>query len=61
MTPAGLAGTVLGFTLREYGDIGADEGGEACANGGDEFNPLAELVYGVPNPYADPSRGTIAS
>jgi hypothetical protein len=30
-----------------------------CPLAGDEFNPLAENVYGVANPYADPSRGTI--
>lgn len=30
-----------------------------CENVGPEFNPLAEFVYGQPNPYADPSRGTL--
>lgn len=38
-------------------------GGDAtdCELGGDEFNPLFETdKYGNPNPYQDPSRGTIA-
>ena len=56
---SGNTGSVLSFTLREYGDIGADADGNICANGGDEFNPLAEIIYGVKNPYQDPSRGTI--
>ena len=33
--------------------------GVDCANTGPEFNPLAEFIYGQPNPYADPTRGTI--
>ena len=55
----GNTGSNLTFTLREYGDIGNDTDGNACGNGGDEFNPLAEIIYGVKNPYQDPSRGTI--
>ena len=52
---------VYDFTLHQYGQIGNDENGNACGNVGDEFNPLAEKLYGVPNPYADPSRGAINS
>ena len=60
MTAAGNTGNILRFTVQQYGDISADDTGMTiCANGGDEFNPLAEIIYGVPNPYADPSRGTI--
>ena len=51
MTASGTTGDVLSFTVQQYGDIGADDMGNACANGGDEFNPLAEIIYGVPNPY----------
>ena len=53
--PAGDA-TVL---IRTTGAI-AD--GTDCTVAGDEFNPLKELdKYGNPNPYQDPSRGTIAA
>lgn len=42
--------------IREAGKIGA-----SCADAGEEYNPLTELdKYGNPNPYQDPSRGTIA-
>ena len=46
---------VWSFDVMKYGNIG----GVDCANTGPEFNPLAEFIYGQPNPYADPSRGTI--
>ena len=48
---------VWSFTLHKFGNI--KDGDTDCANVGPEFNPLAELVYGQPNVYADPSRGTI--
>ena len=48
-------GQVWSFTLHKFGNIK----GEVCENVGPEFNPLAEFVYGQPNIYADPSRGTI--
>ena len=48
-------GQVWSFTLHKFGNIK----GEECENVGPEFNPLAEFVYGQPNIYADPSRGTI--
>lgn len=51
----------LVFTLNQYGDITPDADGNICANVGKVFNPLQELVYNVPNPYSDPSRGTIAN
>ena len=54
-----LVDTEYKFTLCMFGDIGSDEDGNLCANVGKEFNPLQELIYGVPNPYADPSRGRI--
>lgn len=56
---AGEVGTIYDFTLNEFGDIGEDSDDNACGNVGKEFNPLQELIYNVPNPYADPSRGTI--
>ena len=43
------------FTLHQFGNIG----GTDCENVGPEFNPLAEFIYGEPNTFADPSRGTI--
>ena len=47
-------------TIRSTGNIG-DGLNVSCANGGDEFNPLFETdKYGNPNPFQDPSRGTIA-
>jgi hypothetical protein len=55
----GLDGTVYGFTLNTHGDIWKDEDGNDCGNVGKEFNPLSELVYNMPNPYQDPSRGAI--
>ena len=57
----GLADNVYDFTLHQFGEIGDDADGNACGNVGDEFNPLMEKLYGVPNPYADPSRGAIDS
>ena len=47
--------TLYGFMIHEYGNLGT-----ACANVGKEFNPLCEKdSLGRPNPYQDPSRGTI--
>ena len=40
--------------VREFGNIGSE-----CADGGNEFNPLKELKYGVENPYSDKTRGRI--
>ena len=51
-----LDGNVYKFTVHQYGDIG---GSPKCEQVGDEFNNLKELIYGLPNPYQDPSRGTI--
>lgn len=60
MSLTGNTGNVLSFDLREYGDIGDDVSTmTACGNVGNTFNPLAEIIYGVQNPYQDPSRGTI--
>ena len=61
-TPAdftGLADTIYSFTVNEFGEIGNDADGNICGNVGEEFNPLMEKLYNVPNPYADPSRGAI--
>lgn len=52
---AAMDGETWKFTVNKYGNISGDE----CANVGPEFNPLAEFVYGQPNKFADPSRGTI--
>jgi hypothetical protein len=44
--------------IREAGKISGTNG---CAEAGEEYNPLKELdKYNEPNPYQDPSRGTIA-
>ena len=48
-------GEVWSFTVNKFGNVA----GDMCANVGPEFNPLSELVYGVPNIYADPKRGAI--
>ena len=48
-------GEVWSFDVMKFGNVG----GVDCAATGPEFNPLAEFIYGQPNPYADPSRGTI--
>ena len=48
-------GEVWSFTLHEFGNVG----GADCENVGSEFNPLSEIIYGQPNPFADPSRGAI--
>ena len=48
-------GTVLKLRVRKYGNTTGSE----CENTGPEFNPLAEFVYGKPNPYADPKRGRL--
>ena len=40
--------------IREFGNIGND-----CADGGNEFNPLKEVKYGIENPYSDKTRGRI--
>ena len=56
---SGLDGNIYEFTVHEFGEIGDDADGNACANVGEEFNPLMEKIYKVPNPYADPSRGAI--
>ena len=45
------------FTIQKYGNIG----GMDCAKTGPEFNPLAEFIYGQPNPFADPTRGSLNS
>ena len=34
--------------VREFGNLG-----NMCKDGGDEFNPLKEMKYGVVNPYSD--------
>ena len=52
----GSDGQVWSFTLHKFGNI---KDIEFCDNVGPEFNPLAEFIYGQPNIYADPSRGTI--
>ena len=55
----------LKFSLRSTGNIyNFDEKPSAeaifdCPLAGPVFNPLAEKIYGILNPYADPSRGTI--
>lgn len=54
-----LDGNIYDFTVHEFGEIGNDTDGNACGNVGEEFNPLMEKIYKVPNPYADPSRGAI--
>ena len=46
--------TTYKLQIRTYGQIKPD-----CAAGGDEFNPLKEVKYGVTNPHADPTRGRI--
>lgn len=66
---------VFSFDLHKYGNIDntggialtgdADPGdtdGEWCPMAGPVFNPLAEFIWWdrVLNPFADPSRGTIA-
>ena len=43
-----MADTGYLLRVREFGNIG-----NACADGGDEFNPLKEMKYGIENPYAD--------
>ena len=57
----GLDGNIYDFKIHQYGDIGVDgpNGLTICCNVGKEFNLLQEFVYGVKNPYADPTRGTI--
>ena len=50
------------FTIHSVGRIVGSSSSETCDLVGDEFNPLKEIAYnGVENPYADPSRGTIAN
>ena len=51
----------LEFSLRSTGNVYFDgeENPFDCPLAGPVFNPLAEQIYGVPNQYADPSRGTI--
>ena len=50
MVNAHLTGLVAntGYLLRvrEWGNLGNE-----CADGGDEFNPLREMKYGIANPY----------
>ena len=59
MVNASLSGLTAdtGYLLRvrEWGNMGNE-----CADGGDEFNPLREIKYGVPNPYQDHTRGRIS-
>jgi len=59
MVNASLSGLTAdtGYLLRvrEWGNMGNE-----CADGGDEFNPLKEMKYGVPNPYQDMTRGRIS-
>ena len=62
-------GGVYSFTLHRYGNIdntggagAGDNDDEVCPKAGPVFNPLAEFIWWdmVLNPFADPSRGTIA-
>lgn len=46
--------TTYKLQIREFGNLGSD-----CADGGNEFNPLKEVKYGIQNPYQDKSRGRI--
>ena len=46
--------TTYKLQIREFGNLG-----NMCANGGNEFNPLKEMKYGVANPYQDMTRGRI--
>ena len=48
------ADTTYKLEIRTFGQIKPD-----CAAGGEEFNPLKEVRYGVVNPHADPTRGRI--
>lgn len=65
--PAMIKGTIAGADLSPYnGEVWSLDvmkfgniSGVDCAATGPEFNPLAEFIYGQPNPFADPSRGTI--
>ena len=58
MVNASLSGLTAdtGYLLRvrEWGNLGNE-----CADGGDEFNPLKEMKYGIANPYQDMTRGRI--
>ena len=53
-----LDGNVYKFMVHQYGDIGGET---KCEQVGEEFNNLKEVIYGIQNPYQDPSRGTIES
>ena len=56
---------VFSFELHKYGNIDNTDGDSTfegmCPKVGPIFNPLAEYVWWdtIPNPFADPSRGTI--
>lgn len=55
-------GMEIDISIRTYGKAAKGSNNENCEDNGDEFNPLREYLYdGVPNPYQDPSRGTIPS
>lgn len=58
MVRASFTGLVADATyklqIRTYGQTKP-----TCADGGEEFNPLKEVKYGIENPHADKTRGRI--
>ena len=58
----GVSDNIIDFTIMTTGDIQTTAETGNCVFGDDvQFNPLAEVKDGVPNPYADPKRGKISS
>lgn len=51
-----MSGTTISTFINTFG-----KDTDNCDNNQPEFNPLDELIDGIPNPYQDPTRGRIDS